>query len=237
MAIFCASCGSSLADGTRFCEKCGAAVTGPPAAANAPVVNPTPGRPVQPPGTPKSSSTAVKVIVIIVAIGMFLVLLVGGSCFYLVHRARHEFSKAMQVPVYSGKREPCAMLTSDEASSALGQPVNSAEPFGTAVCRYSYGAEGRQLNVQYTWQGGAIAMGVTQKVMQHMSNVGSFTPVEGIGDDALLGPMGSTLMMRKGDVLVNMDLRASGVSADAAEKMARMIADHLRDSAAGEFRP
>jgi hypothetical protein len=80
-------------------------------------------------------------------------------------------------------------------------------------------------------------MGVTQKVMQHMSNVGSFTPVEGIGDDALLGPMGSTLMMRKGDVLVNMDLRASGVSADAAEKMARMIADHLRDSAAGEFRP
>jgi multidrug resistance efflux pump len=33
--------------------------------------------------------------------------------------------------------------------------------------------------------------------------------------------------MRKGDVLVNIDLRQAGISADAAEKMARKIASRL----------
>jgi zinc-ribbon domain len=233
MAGFCASCGSPLADGTRFCEKCGTAVIGQPATTGVPMAGQTPVHPMAAPGTSKGSSTAVKVIIAILAVGMFLVLLVAGSCFYIVHRARHEFSKALSVPPYTGKREPCAMLTTDEASSALGQPVISAETFGPAVCRYSYGSEGRQFNAQYTWQGGAMAMGVTQSIMKHVSNTGTFTPVEGIGDEAMLGPMGSTLMMRKGDVMVNMDLRVSGVSVSAAEKMARIIADHLRDSELG----
>ena len=34
-------------------------------------------------------------------------------------------------------------------------------------------------------------------------------------------------MMRKGDVMVNIDLRATGIRPEAAEKMARMIADRL----------
>jgi multidrug resistance efflux pump len=34
-------------------------------------------------------------------------------------------------------------------------------------------------------------------------------------------------MMRKGDVLVQIDLREAGVSADAAKKMAQTIAGHL----------
>ena len=33
--------------------------------------------------------------------------------------------------------------------------------------------------------------------------------------------------MRKGDVMVNIDLRASGVRVDAAEKIAAKIADRL----------
>jgi len=34
-------------------------------------------------------------------------------------------------------------------------------------------------------------------------------------------------MMRKGDVLVQIDLRESGISAEAAQNMARKIAGHL----------
>jgi len=55
----------------------------------------------------------------------------------------------------------------------------------------------------------------------------TFTPVEGIGDEAFMAPGNSALMMRKGDVMVNIDLRTSGISADAAQKMARTIADRL----------
>jgi hypothetical protein len=223
MATFCASCGSPLADGTRFCEKCGAAVIGPPPATAVPMASPVPA-----PGAPKGSNSAIKVIIAILAVIMFVVLLLAGACFYVANRVKqkaHEYTKEMgNVTPYAGKREPCAKLTVDEASSALGQPVSSAEPLGTTACRYTYGADGRQFNVQYEWQGGTIAMGIAHGVMKNVSGLGSFTNVEGVGDEAYLAPMGSTLMMRKGDVMVHMDLRASGVSTDAATKMARIIA-------------
>jgi hypothetical protein len=174
----------------------------------------------------------VKLIVGILAVLMFLFLLMIGSCFYIGYRVKqkaHEFSREMEnVPPYTGKREPCAMLTAGEASDALGLPVSSAEPFGTSVCRYTYGAEGnRQFDVQYTWQGGAMAMGIARGAMKHISGIQTFTPVDGVGDEAVLAPMASSLMMRKGDVLVNMNLQSSGVTPDAAKKMARTIADRL----------
>jgi hypothetical protein len=183
------------------------------------------------PGAPKGSNTAMKVIIAILAVIMFVVLLVAGSCFYFMHRVAqraHEYTKEMgNVTPYAGKREPCAMLTADEASTAIGQAVTSAEPIGRTVCRYTFGTDGRQLNVQYEWQGGTMAMGIAHGVMKNMSGLGSFTPLVGVGDEAYLAPMGSTLMMRSGDVMVHMDLRVSGVSTDAATKMARIIAGRL----------
>jgi zinc-ribbon domain len=231
MATFCASCGSVLADGTRFCEKCGAAVAGPPGV-GVPAGTPTPGRPGPAPGAPQASSTAVKIIIAILAVIMFFVLLVAGGCFYFAYRVRqktHEFTKNMEnVTPYAGKREPCAMLSASEASDALGQPVSSAEPTGSTACRYTYDSDpSRGFRVTYNWQGGAMAMGITHGVMKNLPGGASFTPLDGVGDEAYLGPAGSTLMMRKGDVMVNIDLRNGGVSADAAKKMARTIAEHL----------
>jgi hypothetical protein len=82
--------------------------------------------------------------------------------------------------------------------------------------------------VEYTWQGGGITMGIARGAMKHISGMETFTEVEGIGDEAYLAPGNSALMMRKGDVMVNIDLRESGVNADAAKKMASRIADHLQ---------
>jgi hypothetical protein len=56
---------------------------------------------------------------------------------------------------------------------------------------------------------------------------GSFQPLEGIGDEAYIGPMGSTLMFRKGDVMVNIDLRMVGNNVDAAKVIAQKIAARL----------
>jgi len=229
MATFCASCGSPLADGTRFCEKCGAAVTNPQAAVGAPMASPAPIPPA--PVAPKSN-TAIKVIIGILAVIMFLCLLVVGSCVYIGYRAKqkvHEFTKDMEnVTPYTGKREPCAMLSADEASSALGSPVSSAEPFGTSICRYTYGAESnRQFDVQYSWQGAVMTMKITTGAMKHISGMKTFTEVDGVGDEAYLGPMASVFMLRKGDVLVNMNLQASGVTPDAAKKMGEIIAGRL----------
>jgi hypothetical protein len=163
---------------------------------------------------------------------MFMLLLAGGSCFYIAYRVKkkaHEFSQEMGADAtpYSGRRDPC-MLSSTQVGAILGEPVAPAEPRGTMGCEYPYGKSGnRRLSIDFTWKGGAMAMKFTHGAMQHVSGVDTFTSVPGIGDEAYVAPGGSGFMMRKGDVLVNMDLRASGISVEAAEKIAAKIADRL----------
>jgi zinc-ribbon domain len=230
MAAFCVSCGAPLAEGVKFCSKCGAAVQAAPAA-------PASAAPTAPPlaGAPSSggSNTAVKIIIGVLAVFVFLSLVLAGSCFYIGYRVRkraHEFSQQMggEVAPYKGKRQPCAMLTSEEAGKALGQPVASVEQIGTSNCEYHFGPGGNQrFAIDYTWDGGAMAFKLSHAAMKSVAGMETFTPVQGIGDEAYIEPMGSGLLMRKGDVMVNMDLRVSGVSVDAAKIMAAKIADRL----------
>jgi hypothetical protein len=224
MATFCVGCGNPLADGARFCNKCGATQPGAQAGA---VIPPAPAAPAS-----TGSNTAMKIIIGILAFFMFLILVVAGGCAYFAYRVRqktHEFAQSMHTDAkpYTGRRQPCAMLSTSEASDALGQTVASVEQRGTSACEYSYG-NGQHFDVEYTWQGGGITMGIARGAMKHISGMETFTSVEGIGDEAYLAPGNSALMMRKGDVMVNIDLRGeSGVTADAAKKMASKIADRL----------
>jgi len=224
MATFCVSCGNPLADGARFCNKCGATQPGAQAGA---VIPPAPTAPAS-----TGSNTALKIIIGILAFFMFLMLVVAGGCAYFAYRVRqktHEFAQSMHTDAkpYTGRRQPCAMLSTSEASDALGQTVASVEQRGTSACEYSYG-NGQHFDVEYTWQGGGITMGIARGAMKHISGMETFTSVEGVGDEAYLAPGNSALMMRKGDVMVNIDLRGeSGLTADAAKKMASKIADRL----------
>jgi hypothetical protein len=234
MAGFCVQCGNPVAPGVKFCSKCGAAIAGAPAVS--PPGPAAPNAPVTPvsaaPPASQGSSTLLKVILIVVAVFVFLMLLVAGSCFYVAYRVKkkaHEFSRQMgsEAPPYTGSRQPCAMLSAAEAGRILGQPVETAEEMGS-TCQYHYGPGGNHsLAIEYTWQGGGMAMGLARGAMKAIAGMQTFQSVEGIGDEAYLAPGNSGLMMRKGDVLVNIDLRASGISVDAAENMARTIASRL----------
>ena len=239
MPGFCGNCGSPIAPGVRFCSKCGAAIPGAaaePAIAAAPAPAPPPvaaAAPYAPPPVPaKGGGSALKIILIIVAVFVFLMLLVAGGCFYVAYRVKqkaHEFSQEMgtNAPAYTGKRDPC-VLSSSEVSAILRQPVQAAQPRGDSACEYQYGSGGdHRLDVEFTWKGGVMAMKLAHGV-QSISGVQTFTTVPGLGDEAYLAPDGSGLMMRKGDVMVNIDLRASGVSVDAAEKIAAKIGDRLQ---------
>jgi hypothetical protein len=224
MATFCVSCGNPLADGARFCNKCGATQPGAQAGTAIP---PAPAAPAS-----TGSNTAMKIIIGILVFFMFLILVVAGGCAYFAYRVRqktHEFAQSMHTDAkpYTGRRQPCAMLSTSEASDALGQTVASVEQRGTSACEYSYGSNGQHFDVEYTWQGGGITMGIARGAMKHISGMETFTAVEGVGDEAYLAPGSSALMMRKGDVMVNIDLRESGISADAAKKMASKIAGRL----------
>ena len=223
MAAFCVSCGNPLADGAKFCTKCGATQPAAPAGA----VAPAPAAPVA-----KGSSTGMKILIGVLAFFMFLILVVAGSCVYIAYRVKkraHEFSESMHTNAkpYTGRRQPCAMMSTIEASSALGETVASVEQRGTSSCEYTYGSNGQHFDVEYTWEGGGITMGIAHGAMKHVAGMDTFTTVEGIGDETYLAPGNSALMMRKGDVMVNIYLRESGISADAAKKMASIIAGRL----------
>ena len=74
---FCNACGAQLADGTKFCSKCGAMVTGNSVAA----------QPIAP-GPPPSagSSSALKVILIIIGSIVLLGILGMVTCGIVIHR-------------------------------------------------------------------------------------------------------------------------------------------------------
>lgn len=74
---FCNSCGAQLAEGTKFCSKCGTAVAGAPATASQPMAAPP----------PSSSSSALKIILIIVGVIVLIGVLGMVTCGVIVHRA------------------------------------------------------------------------------------------------------------------------------------------------------
>ena len=77
---FCSSCGAALSEGTKFCNKCGAATAAPPA----------PGMTAPPPGPPPTGgSSALKIILIIIAVVVGLgILSVGAFSFFVYHIAK-----------------------------------------------------------------------------------------------------------------------------------------------------
>jgi hypothetical protein len=62
---------------------------------------------------------------------------------------------------------------------------------------------------------------------QVAAGMDTYTALPGIGDEAYLEPAGSGLIMRKGDVMVHIDLRVANVSPNAAKALATAIASRL----------
>jgi hypothetical protein len=227
MAAFCVNCGAQLSEGAKFCSKCGTTV-----APSTPSVTGTAAPSSVAPAAAQGSNTAVKVIIGVLAAFVLVMMLAAGACFYIGYRAKQriqQFSRQMdsEATPYRGKREPCAMLSTSEAASALGEKVISVEQRGITSCTYHFGQAGKRMDIEYTWQGGAMTMRLAHGAVKQISGTESFTVLPGIGDEAYVVPDGSALLMRKGDVMVNLDLRTNGISVDAAKKMASTIADRL----------
>lgn len=175
------------------------------------------------------TGSGIKILFIVLGVIVFLGLLMAGSCFYVAYRVKQkagEFKAEMggSAPRYTGSRDACGKLSETEASQALGQRVTAVESRGAMSCIYHFGPGGqKQVPIEYTWQGGTIAM----KLSHNLAGSENFTTVPGIGDEAYLAPMNSALLMRKGDVMVSIDMRVAGLNGEAAKTMARKIAANL----------
>jgi len=224
LAVRYAGCvGARRRAGARAAAPAGVQAAGP-----APAAAPT-----------KSGSTALKIIVGLLAFFALVTLLGVGSCLYVGYRVRkraREISQAYHYDtsqsVTSGRaaagRDVCSLVTKEEVGEALGTTVSEASG-GTSRCQYTLSAGDNQaLSVQVTWQGGALAMKIAGMAFKGVAGGASgFQSVEGIGDEAYVGPMGSALIFRKGDVMVNLDLRMAGNNVEAAKVIAQKIASKL----------
>ena len=243
MAGFCTKCGSPIGDDVRFCLQCGSPVAPPPVAAPRPApAAPTGvqvGGAAPGPAPAESGGTAVKIIVVLLAFFFLVTLLAIGSCVYFSYRMRkraRELSQAYRFEMTQGAtsgravttREVCSLVTKEEVGEALGTTISEVSG-GTSNCRYTSSAGTNQaLDVSVTWRGGAMALGIARMALKGTAGGQEFfQPATGIGDEAYIAPMGTTLMFRKGDVLVNLQFHMVGNLGEAAKVIAQKIAARL----------
>jgi len=243
MAGFCTKCGSPVGDEVRFCLQCGTPVAPPPAAAQ----GPAPAAPAgvqaggaAPGAAPaKSGSSALKIIVGLLAFFALVTLLAIGSCVYGVYQVRkraRQLSQTYHLDTTQSAtsrsaattRDVCSLVTKEEVGEALGTTMSEA-PGGASSCQYTSSAGNNQaLDVHVTWQGGAMALKFAGLALKGVGGgQGFLQPVAGIGDEAYIAPMGATLMFRKGDVLVNLQLHMVGDNGDAVKAIAQKIVARL----------
>ncbi len=239
MAGFCTKCGSALGDDVRFCLQCGTPVASLPAAAQGPAPAGVQAAGAAPGTAPaKSGSTALKIILGLLAFFALVTLLGIGSCVYTVYRVRKKARELSQTYHFdmmqratsrqaANARDVCSLVTKEEVGEALGTTVSEAGG-GTSSCRYASSAGNNQaLDVSVTWQGATMALKFSMGALKGIGGQEFFQPVAGIGDEAYIAPMGTTLMFRKGDVLVNMQLHMVGNNVDAAKAIAQKIVARL----------
>jgi len=243
MAGFCTKCGSPVGDDVRFCLQCGTPVGPPPAAAQGPAPAARAGvvaAGAAPGAAPaKSGSAAVKIIVGLLAFFALVTLLGIGSCVYVGYRVRKRARELSQTYRFdttqsatsrqaASARDVCSLVTKEEVGEAMGTTISEASG-GTSSCRYTSSAGNNQaLDVRVTWQGGAMALKFSRTVLKGVEGGQEFfQPVAGIGDEAYIAPMGTTLMFRKGDVMVNLQLHMVGNNVDAVKAIAQKIVARL----------
>jgi hypothetical protein len=187
----------------------------------------------------KSGSTVLKILVGLLTFFALVTLLGIGSYVYMGYRVRkrarelsqtypHETTQSATSGGAVSVRDVCSLVTKEEVGEALGTAITEATP-GTSSCQYTSSAPNYQaLDVQVTWQGGASALNLTQMALKRVQGgQESYQAVAGIGDEAYIAPMGATLMFRKGDVLVNIQLHMLGNNVEAAKAIAQKIAARL----------
>jgi len=157
MASFCSKCGTPA--GGRFCPSCGAATGGPV----------PPAIPVGAPASSAGTSSATKVILIVVGVVVFLGAIGAGGLVYVGYRAKQklaelkrEYGTTGEAPgsfssgattsarVFSpSKGNGCRFLEGQEAAGILGVAVDRVEfaedgPDGSEWCRFWINAEERK---------------------------------------------------------------------------------------------
>ncbi|MBI3934134.1 MAG: hypothetical protein HY316_05550 [Acidobacteria bacterium] len=124
------------------------------------------------------------------------------------------------------EKEPAA------AQDSGGSDDKSDEEEAEAMAKaFTVGAAGGVPKFSYTihWEDGKTAVMATRMANQLMGSEmeNAFTKLEGIGDETWLGPLASTLIILKGEVAVELDLRLLPEGKARGTRLAQAIASRL----------
>jgi hypothetical protein len=184
-----------------------------------------------------SGSKVLKIIVWVLGITTLVTLLSIASCAYFDFRSRKETSAQAKMnhsaragggtsgPTVDA-RGVCSLVSNVEVGDALGTTVSSTNK-GALTCQYT-SSVGRSLTVEVTPQGGSITLQLSAMAMKAATKgQRAVRRIVGIGDEAYAGRKGSTLMFRKGNIVVNLNVHTDGDSFLAAAVIGRKIATRL----------
>ena len=114
---FCNSCGAQLADGTKFCSKCGAAITGAPGTPQAIAPGPPPS---------SGSSSALKIVLVIVGV----IVLIGVLGVATIGVIGYRIAKSSRVSQRGGNVKVETPFGNMETSN---DPQKTAEQLGIDI--------------------------------------------------------------------------------------------------------
>lgn len=126
---------------------------------------------------------------------------------------------------------PCSVLLPKEVADILGVPITLREVVDEVTCHFDYekpeagGPEYLEIKVHFT--GGTAAILATRMASRMLGGDAGFEKLPGVGDEAWLGPMASTLVFVKGDVGVELDLRMVPDGRTKGMRLATLIASRL----------
>jgi hypothetical protein len=134
-------------------------------------------------------SPAVKIVIAVVVVFVFLGIAVMGTCGYFAYRvkqkvdqAKAEYGSDKFTPAH--ERDVCSLLSKDEVSEATGVTITQATG-STAECTYASATNPSVFQASVEWEGGAIAYKLSSATA-NLSGAGGqgIVKLSGIGDEA-----------------------------------------------------
>jgi hypothetical protein len=146
--------------------------------------------------------------------------------------ARTGGSPGARAPAVVVKKDnPCSVLLPGEVEAILGTPITMREIVDEATCHFDYdkpAAGGPPFfEIKVYFKDGRTTITATRLASRLLGGDSGFEKLTGIGDEAWLGPMASTLTFVKGDAGVELDLRLVPDAREKGIRLAKLIADRL----------
>jgi hypothetical protein len=128
-----------------------------------------------------------------------------------------------------GKADVNASGAAPQGKAKAASDEQKVEEASKTLASASFAGGANIIGVTIHWKDGRTALIATRMAGKVLGSEmkDAFRKLEGIGDEAWLGPLASTLVFAKGDVAVELDLRMLSEGEARGTRLARLIAGRL----------